>query len=528
MKKSSFFIAVMLVLVIACIGLVACNPKDEAKQPSVLIVGTTMTVDTLNRLDTSGSATGGYYFDKIASSVSQIAAVSKIDGEYVGVDCDYALSEDGKTLTLTQKDGYKWHDGEIVTIDDVEFSLSSLKEGEDYESVQKSEKSLVYELCTPSDTFLTKVSALTIAPKHLLDGKTKDTVTDEQSVVGAGPFKFSSVDKASGTITFEKFADYPKANDVKFDKVIFKQYGSQEVLTLALKNGEIDLIFDYAKGLTSDQISALSSQSDVKLISQATKQVPKTLFFNNQKMVNANVKRAIALSIDYDKIRSTFASAGAAPSREGFVGEGIFGYKETPVWTRNLEKAKELLTREGYSQSNKLRFELLVHAGTDDTQYASLLKTQIEESGFVDVVLAEKGSDWQEYYQAGNHMASLAKITAKGYDFEAGYGTRYTLATNTSMLDMKNPVAHGQLLVEDEQGLTEYGKILYAMKNAATSEQLSTAVGEYQDYVAKNVICVALFYDGTTYGASAKLDGFKLDAALGILNPSTFETLEKH
>ena len=526
MKKFRVYVVAILAIAIACIGFVACNPKNDEKQ-SVLVVGTTMSVDSLNRLDSNGGAPG-YNFDKIASTVSQIAAVSNIDGKYIGVDCNYALSKDGKTLTLTQKDGYKWHDGETVTIDDVEFSLSSLKEGEDYESVQKSEKSLVYELCTSSDTLLTKVSALTIAPKHLLDGKTKDTVTDEQSVVGAGPFKFSSVDKASGTITFEKFADYPKANDVKFDKVIFKQYGSQEVLTLALKNGEIDLIFGYAKGLTSDQISALSSQSDVKLISQATKQVPKTLFFNNQKMVNANVKRAIALSIDYDKIRSTFASAGAAPSREGFVGEGIFGYKETPVWARNLEKAKELLTREGYSQSNKFRFELLVHAGTDDTQYASLLKTQIEESGFVDVVLIEKGSDWQEYYQAGNHMASLAKITAKGYDFEAGYGTRYTLATNTSMLDMKNPVAHGQLLVEDEQGLTEYGKILYAMKNAATSEQLSTAVGEYQDYVAKNVICVALFYDGTTYGASAKLDVFKLDAALGILNPSTFETLEKH
>lgn len=527
MKKSGIFIAAILVLVIACIGLVACNPKDEAKQPSVLVVGTTTTVDTLNRLDAKGGAPG-YNFDKIASSVSQIAAVSKIDGEYVGVDCDYALSEDGKTLMLTQKDGYKWHDGETVTIDDVEFTLSSLKAGEDYESMKKIGNSLVFELCTPSDTFLTKVSDETIMPKHLLDGKTKDTVTDEQSVVGAGPFKFSSIDKASGTITFEKFADYPKANAVKFDKVIFKQYGNQEVLTLALKNGEIDLAFDYGKGLTSDQISALSSQSDIKLVSQATKQVPKVMFFNNQKMTNANVKRAIALSIDYDKIRSTFASAGAAPSREGFVGEGIFGYKETPVWTRNLEKAKELLTSEGYSQSNKFRFELLVRAGSDDTQYASLLKTQIEESGLVDVVLVEKGSDWQEYYQAGNHMASLAKITAKGYDFEAGYGTRYTLATNTSMLDMKNPVAHGQLLVEDEHGLTEYGKILYAMKNAATSEELATAVGEYQDYVVKNVICVALFYDGTTYGASAKLDGFKLDSASGILNPSTFETLVKH
>lgn len=529
MNKSKVIVAMMLVFIIATtsIALVACNPKNNTKE-SVLMVGTTTVVDSLNRLDAAGGAPG-YNFDKIASVVSQISAVSKIDGKFVGVDCDYKVSEDGKTVTLTQKEGYKWHDGTLVSIEDVKYTLKSLKEGEDYQSVTQDGNSLIFTVDI-ADTFLSKVASETIVPKHIFDGKTKDTLTDAESVVGAGPFRFVAIDKAAGTIEFEKFDGYPKADDVKFDKVVFKQYGSQEVLALALKTGEVDMMFDYSKGLTADAMSALENSDGVQLISQATKQINKVLFFNNQKITNANVKRAIALSIDYDKIRKTFAPSGAAPSREGFVGEGILGYKETPVWVRNLEKAKELLAGAGYSSSNKFRFEILVHAGTDDTQYADLLKTQIEESGLVEVSLVEKGSDWQQQYQAGNHMASFAKITAKGYDFEAGYGTRYTLATNTSMCPMKpNPVAHGQMIVEDDKGnLTEYGKILDALNKATSEDELKLAVSRYQDYMVQNVICVPFYYAGVTYGASAKLDGFKLDATTGILNVVSFETLRKN
>lgn len=524
-KNGILILVAIMFAVVAAATLFACNPQGGGNE-NVLVVGTTLEIDSLNRLDVSGGAPG-YNFDKIASTVSQVSAVSKIDGLYVGVDCDYAVSKDGKEVTLTQKDGFKWHDGNNVTIDDVGFSLSAL--AEDCQSVTKSGNSLVFALSVPSETFFEKAASVTIMPKHIFDGKTKDEVTDEQSVVGAGPFKFVTFDKSSGTVTFEKFADYPYASEIKFDKVIFKKYNSQQVLALALKSGEVDLIYNYSKGLTSEEITALGAASGVRVISQSTKAVPKVLFFNNQKMTNVNVKRAIALSIDFDKIRSTFASASASPAREGFVGEGIFGYKETPVWKRDLQKAKELLEKEGYSASNKFDFELLVHSGTDDAQYALLLKTQIEENDIVRVNLVEKGSDWQQYYQAGNHMASLCKITAKGYDFDAGYASRYTLAQNTSLLEIKNPVAHGQMLAEDESGnLTEYGRILYAMKDAPTADALEQAVGEYQDYIATNVLCVPLFYDGVSYGANANLDEFSMDGTYGILNVVTFRTLKRN
>lgn len=84
------------------------------------------------------------------------------------------------------------------------------------------------------------------------------------------------------------------------------------------------------------------------------------------------------------------------------------------------------------------------------------------------------------------------------------------------------------MLVEDaDKNLTEYGKILKKMIGAKTSADLKAAVGEYQDFMVENVVFVPMFYDAYTQAYSSKLDGFKLDAKLGLLNPVVFETLKK-
>lgn len=526
MKRKQFLTALLVIVmvVLASVGFTACKQKDKNKEPNrTLVVGTTLTVDSLNRLDADGGKPG-YYFDKIASTVSQISAVSKIDGKFVSVACNFEVSEDGTTVKLTQKDGYKWHDGKDVTIDDVEFTLKGLKVGENYENVVKEGKSLTYTVKI-ADKFLTDVAGYTLFPKHVFENKTKETLTDEESVIGAGPFKYAGRDDNAGTITFEKFADYPLADKVQFNKVVFKKYGSDDVLALALNKGEIDLIYNYSASLNVHAIDMLSKSDNATLISKSTKRVEKVLFFNNQKMTDARVKRAIALSIDYAKLRETFATAGVAPAREGFVGEGIEGYKETPIWQRDLEKAKKLLREADYSENNKFKFELLVNSGKDD-DCAKLLQTQIEETGLVKVELVKKGNDWQGYYKEGNHMASLATITPKGYDFVAGYGSKYLLAKDTSLVE-ENPVAHGQMLVEKDGKLTEFGKILNAMMTAKDKAEQDKAVGDYQDYIMNNVLCVPFFYSGTTYGVSSKLTGFQFDDSYGVFNVVTFETLKR-
>ena len=59
MNKSKIIVAMMLVFIIATtsIAFVACNPKNNTKE-SVLMVGTTTVVDSLNRLDAAGGHAG--------------------------------------------------------------------------------------------------------------------------------------------------------------------------------------------------------------------------------------------------------------------------------------------------------------------------------------------------------------------------------------------------------------------------------------------------------------------------------------
>lgn len=524
-KPFLWIIASLLALILLCPALSACDNRETSS--NVLIVGTTMTVDSLNRLDSAGGAPG-YNFDKIASALSQLTAVTYADGSYRSMLCNYDVNDAGTELTLTLNEGYTWHDGTPVTIDDIEFTLSVLKQNEDYLHVQKSSTSLTYTVCGLYGQLLAKISQESVLPKHLLKNETKHSITDETSVIGCGPYKFVGRNKEAGTITFSKYDGYPFASSIAMNTVIIKQYGSPDVMSLALQAGEIDLIFNYGSGIDDSTYAALQNNNKISLYTNATKSIKKVLFFNNQVMTNKYVKKAIAKSIDYEKLRRDFGSLSSSPSREGFVCEGLFGYKETQTHTRNIEEAKRLLKQEGYDENHKFRLELLVHSGTNDEQYAQLLKPQIEATGMVDVVFIEKGSDWQTYMQNGRHMASLATVTAKGYDFEAGYATRYTLAKNTSMLSMANPVAHGQMLIEDGYGnLTEYGAIIKAMSNAANESELREAVEKYQDYIVENTPMIALFYDGITQAASSKLTGVKADSMGMILHVKLFETLKK-
>ncbi|MCI8455358.1 MAG: hypothetical protein HFE84_12225, partial [Lachnospiraceae bacterium] len=49
------------------------------------------------------------------------------NGEYVPsiIEDDYSFNEDGTELTMTLKEGIKFHNGDIMTVDDVVFSLNT-------------------------------------------------------------------------------------------------------------------------------------------------------------------------------------------------------------------------------------------------------------------------------------------------------------------------------------------------------------------------------------------------------------------
>lgn len=520
-----FILAVVFILLLGAVGFSACNKAEYA---DTLIVGTTTVVDTLNRLDSAGGAPG-YAYTMLSNTLTHIPLVYFEDGEYRSLLCDITAREDGRTYVFALKDGFYWHDGVPVTVEDLKYTLQN--ELTDI-TVAVGNRSVTVTLGKAKATFLDGLRSVALAPEHIVGNENKDTISEAQAVIGCGPFRFARRNIDAGTLEFEKFADYPYADDISVNRVIFKYYGSGDSMRLALKAGEIDMIWNYGSGLEADAVEDLKGQSNLQLASFTTKAIPKVLFFNNTKLTDPRVKRAIRKAIDYDKIKRIFGTSESALPREGFVAPGILGFDSTAELVRDLEGAKNLLLEAGYSESNKFEFELLVRASGNDSQYADLIRTDLTETGMINVTLAVKGADWQSYYQEGRHTASLASVTAGGYDFEAGYATRYLLTTNNSVMQaagfVKNPVAHGQIAIENELGqLTEFGVIRQEMAEAQTVEQLAAAVKKYQKYIADNSPCVALIYDVKVQVHSKKLSGVKADPTFGILSVQGFNTLRK-
>lgn len=529
LSAALIFLLTALITVLCAVCFCACNPGGTA---DTLIVGTTTVVDTLNRLD-AGGGRPGYAYTMLSSTLAQIPLAYRTGGEYFSVLCDISNSDDGLYWTFKLKDGFYWHDGVAVSADDLKYTLQNTLSANEYDGISLDGSAVTVKLKSAKVTFLDTLVSVALQPKHVLENVTKDTITDAQSVVGCGPFEFVRRDTAAGTIEFEKFEKYPYADEVELDRVIFKYFASADSMRLALKAGDIDMIWNYGGGLDANAYSELSKSDNLKLISYTTNAIPKVLFFNNTKLTDVMIKSAIKKAIDYEKIARIFGTPQSSLPREGFVAPQVFGYKETQELKRDLNGAKELLKAAGYSEANKFQFELLVRASGDDSQYADLIKTDLEQTGMIAVTLAVKGSDWQSYYQSGAHTASLASITAAGYNFEAGYGTRYLLTTVNSVMQeagfAKNPVGHGQVAIEDEAGvLTEFGSIRQALADAVKADDaLKIAVERYQDYFVNNTPAIALMYDNKVQAISKKVEGACVDDTFGILNAQSFNTLKK-
>lgn len=519
-NKMLLVLVLVLIIGVMCVCFVACD--KGANTDCTLVVGTGMSVESLNRLDAMGGAPG-YNFDKISTAVSQMQFVQAVGEDMKPMLCEVSTT-DNRNFEFVVKSGYTWHDGVVVSADDVKFTLEKETDGK-AETISTIENKVNLALKEADPSFVNSLAGVNVLAKHIFDGQTKETLTDEKSVIGCGPFKYAGRDTDAGTITFEKYSAFPNAQNIKFDKIIFKHFANAEVMNLALINNEIDLIYNYSSGLTADSVSALSNRDSVKLISWSnTKRLPKVLYFNSQnERMTKDVRRALAKAIDYAKIRRLLSSGSSSPSKEGLVPDFVSVAIESPEWTRDLELSKQLLEKEGYTTSNKLNFELLVRTDNNDSQYADLIKTDLEETGLVNVVLIEKATsgEWLEYVQNAKHMALLGTVTAKGFDMGAGLASLYFLPRSSSANAMlTTPYGNNALEIGDER--TEFGNIYYSLMGAQTDEQFLESARVYQEWIVENTPAVALYYDGITQAYSAKLEGdFVIDLTTGILNATT-------
>lgn len=170
------------------------------------------------------------------------------DGSYVPNLCtEYSFNEDGTELTMKLVEGVKFQNGDVMTVDDVVFSLntsiassfttkftSSMKEAV---KVDDNTVKLVLKYAY-APVIGSLVNATTsIVPKRVYEA---DPEGFAQNPVGSGPYMLKEVVKGEKYV-FEAFPDYFRG-EASIKNMICRVIPDNNAALMALESGELDVM----------------------------------------------------------------------------------------------------------------------------------------------------------------------------------------------------------------------------------------------------------------------------------------------
>lgn len=530
----------LLLALVMVFALTACGSKAPPEVPSenptgtptapvsidTLVVGTTAKIVTANRSE--------YNFDVISGTLSQLAPIYLDEaGEYKPLLCDFKTT-DSKIWTLTVRDGMKWHDGTPVTAEDIAFTLTYLDtqtEGgyaDSYADIKViDDKNIELSLEKPNPRQLSSLTTLRIMPKHIYDGVADyTTVANEQANIGCGPYKFIRFDANAGVVEFAAVSDYADGKP-SVNKIMLKLFDSADTMYMALKSGDVDMIYKYSGGVEPAVIADLEASGNLTLMPIKNTANSASLIFNNNTAPgnDVNIRRAIACAIDYAKFRELFGSSYSVPSTAGFIPVGTPGYVAKDELKRDVEKAKELLKTAGCTDSNgdgyveykgaKLTLPIMLRDDKPEhTRYAELLVNNLKEVGIEVVLDVQEVANFRtKTEKERSQVAVITGLTPFGMAKSQGMASLYLWGDY--------PMSYGQ--VYDEAYKTLLGKA----DAAANLEEYNAVAAEIQQYYADNIPAIALFWDSHVQAFSNSLEGFVVDGTFGIMNVQTWLNLTK-
>jgi peptide/nickel transport system substrate-binding protein len=256
---------------------------------------------------------------------------------------DWSVSDDAKSYTFVLKDGITFHNGESLTMEDVVYSVNqsigapaNATWAANFDSVEVTGDSEVTITLKDSDANFFSVASI-----FLLHEKTVTEMGDDfdQNPIGSGPYEFVSYEPGY-KLTLKKFEAYA-GPAVDFDTLEFVVMTDPSAATIALENGEVDVIMSTA------YVQYESMKANAKLKTHLVNFAVDLFIMNNQVAPYDNVKVRQALNYAVDKERASLAySEGVAAPATSFIpwvtDASLTGYPYDP------EKAKALLAEAGY------------------------------------------------------------------------------------------------------------------------------------------------------------------------------------
>jgi peptide/nickel transport system substrate-binding protein len=411
-SKTVIIVAVVIIIVAAGVGLylylTAPAPPPPPKIKETLIVGTTDSVQTtldpaeaydyfgVNIIQNIG--TGLFEYEPGTAMLRNVLAKS------------YSITDGGKVWIINLVENAKFRDGSEFDANAMAFSLNrTIKLNQDPafligDLIDKIEVTGKYQikltLKQPFGEEYTK-ALLSTWVAYAVNPKTSpmEVVKPPNTLDMIGPYYVSKWEIGQFielTANPNWFGEKPKTQ-----KIVIKFYKDADSLLSAVKAGELDLAF---RTFSPAQVDAVMKEGKLQVVSGPGIAPIRYLVFNVNKepFNNKLVRQAIAYTIDRERIVNTLFLGKLAQPLYSMVPIGFFGhidaFKDRYGAKPDIEKAKQLLRQAGYSENNKLKFELWytpVRYTPVEGDVAAILKEGIEATGLAEVTL--KSAEWGTY-----------------------------------------------------------------------------------------------------------------------------------
>ncbi len=268
----------------------------------------------------------------------------------------YVSDATEKTVTITLRQGVKFHDGSDFNAEVCKWNLDQYRQGNRAELKKVTSVDVVDEytvrlnLSEFDNTLITNLSNVADAGRMISKQSFEENGGAEWAAnnpVGTGPFKFVSATKDVG-VTWERFDGY-WAGKPYLDGIEQKRYGDDTVALMEFKSGNLNILGT----LNARDAKTLESEPDKYVVSVPPQgQVPALAGYAldpNSPFADLKVRQAMSYAVNVQEYNAAFGLGYWMPQNQWAV-PGTWGYSNDVVaYPYNPEKAKELLAEAGYA-----------------------------------------------------------------------------------------------------------------------------------------------------------------------------------
>lgn len=308
----------------------------------------------------------------------------------------WTVSEDGRTITFTMRDGVKFHSGNPVRAEDAEFSLRRaviLNKTPSFILTQfgftpeNVEETIVADGNTLSITtdkayatsFVLNCLTATIGgivDKELVmanetDGDMGNTWL-KTNTAGSGPYSLVSW-KPNESVTLEANPDFYLGAPA-MERVIVRHVQESASQRLLLERGDIDI----ARNLNPEDVAGVMDADGVKVVDeQRARLMYLSMNQDHPVLSKPEVRQAIKYMIDYEGMQNSFLK-GQYVIHQNFLPLTYLGAVNANPFTMDMEKAREILAGEDL---NGVELEVGVREAQERVEIAQSLQNTFAEFG---------------------------------------------------------------------------------------------------------------------------------------------------